>query len=106
MELLTVSEAARELRVSPVTVRRYIKSGRLRCVRLGRAIRLRRDDVEGLSQPAEAESFWRGVVPTSEGDPFWRIVGIADFQPGAGSADIHAAVTDAYFERLQTTSRE
>jgi excisionase family DNA binding protein len=52
MDLITVKEAAQELRVSPVTIRRYIKSGRLRCIRLGRTIRLRREDVEGIAGPA------------------------------------------------------
>ena len=45
MELLTVDETARLLKVAPVTVRRYIAEGRLPAVRVGRAVRVRRDAV-------------------------------------------------------------
>ena len=48
MELLTVAETAAYLKVSTVTVRRYIASKRLPCVRVGRNIRVRREDVESL----------------------------------------------------------
>jgi len=106
MELLTVREAARELRVSPITIRRYIKSGRLKCVRLGRTIRLRRDDLDSLGPPENIEEFWRHVEPTSETDPFWRIVGMADFEPAGGADDIHGTVAHAYFERLKRARGE
>jgi excisionase family DNA binding protein len=54
MELLTVKETADMLRVSPVTVRRYIASGKLAAVRVGRNIRIRRDAVERLLSPTWA----------------------------------------------------
>ncbi len=78
LDLLTVEEAARELRVSAVTVRRYIKSGRLRCVRLGRNVRLRRDDIEGLVAEGSVEEFWKTVPAITANDPIWRIIGIAN----------------------------
>jgi len=56
MELLTVKETAEMLRVSTVTVRRYIASGKLAAVRVGRNIRIRRDDAERVIEPAERES--------------------------------------------------
>lgn len=72
-ELLTVQEAATRLKVSAVTVKRYLKQGRLRAYRVGpRAIRIRRDDVEYLPQPsrpaASAVSATRGLPlePPSE----------------------------------------
>jgi excisionase family DNA binding protein len=55
-ELLTVREAATALKVSTVTISRYLKQGRLRAYRLGpRTLRLRREDVQRLLQPAPEE---------------------------------------------------
>ncbi|MGI8914774.1 MAG: helix-turn-helix domain-containing protein [Chloroflexota bacterium] len=55
-ELLTVREAATALRVSTVTIGRYLKQGRLRAYHLGpRALRLKREDVQRLLQPAPEE---------------------------------------------------
>jgi excisionase family DNA binding protein len=51
MELLTVKETARLLRVSPITIRRYIASGRLPAERVGRGIRVRRKAIEGFVTP-------------------------------------------------------
>lgn len=51
-ELLTKSEAAALLKVSPVTVSRWLKQGRLPAFRLGRrAIRIRRGDIERMLAP-------------------------------------------------------
>jgi excisionase family DNA binding protein len=46
--LLTVQEVAQRLRLHPITVRRHIKAGRLRAVRIGRAVRVRQSDVDEL----------------------------------------------------------
>jgi excisionase family DNA binding protein len=46
--LLTVAEVAERLRVHPITVRRHIKDGRLRAVRVGRAVRVRESDLEAF----------------------------------------------------------
>jgi excisionase family DNA binding protein len=51
MEFLTVKETARLLRVSPITIRRYIASGRLPAERVGRGIRVRRKAVEDFVTP-------------------------------------------------------
>src|SRR5215216_6949029 len=51
MELLTVKETASLLRVSPITIRRYIASGRLPAERVGRGIRVRREAVEDFVTP-------------------------------------------------------
>ena len=40
MTLMTIQEAADALRVKPITVRRYIAKGRLKAVRVGRAVRV------------------------------------------------------------------
>ena len=46
--LLTVAEVGELLRLSPRSIRRLIADGRLPIVRLGRAIRIRPQDVEAL----------------------------------------------------------
>jgi excisionase family DNA binding protein len=46
--LLTVPEVAELLRLSPRSIHRLIDDGRLPIVRLGRAIRIRPQDVEVL----------------------------------------------------------
>ena len=47
-QLLTVVESARELRLSVFTIRSWIYSKRIPCVRLGRRVLLRREDLEKL----------------------------------------------------------
>ncbi len=42
---LTVSEVAHQLRVSNMTVYRFIKAGQLGAVRVGRGYRIREEDV-------------------------------------------------------------
>ena len=44
--VLTISEAARLMRISVRTVRRLVATGELSAVRIGRCIRFRRADVE------------------------------------------------------------
>jgi len=44
--LVSVAEAAQRLACSPASLRRWIAQGRLRPVRLGRAVRLRARDIE------------------------------------------------------------
>lgn len=50
--LLTVEEAARKLRVSPMTVRRACDAGEIPCIRFGRARRISREFVDGLLHEA------------------------------------------------------
>ena len=45
-DVLTVSEVAEYLRVNPQTVYRKAKAGELPAVRIGRAIRFRREELE------------------------------------------------------------
>jgi|SRR3990172_8088197 len=49
---LTVAQVARRLQVHEITVRRHIKSGRLKAVRVGRGIRVREEELERFLQPA------------------------------------------------------
>ena len=45
---LTVAEAADHMRVSTMTVYRFIKSGELAAVRLGKSFRIREDDLDAF----------------------------------------------------------
>ncbi len=53
--LLTVPEAAERLRVHVITVRRYIKAGRLAAVRVGRNVRVRTSALEAFIGGASDE---------------------------------------------------
>src|SRR5687767_14720305 len=69
MELLTIKETARMLRVSPITIRRYIASGRLEAERVGRGIRIRREAIERFVTPVasaetKSKSSRDGELPT------------------------------------------
>jgi excisionase family DNA binding protein len=54
--LLTVPEVATEFQVTSQTIRNWIDSGVLPAVRVGRAFRLRRDDVDAVVTRASADS--------------------------------------------------
>ncbi len=49
-ELLTVKQVAQLLQLHEITIRRYIKSGRLEAVRIGRNVRVPRRAVDALLQ--------------------------------------------------------
>lgn len=61
-ELLTAREVAELMRVSTMTVYRLIKSGELPAIRVGKHLRIRRDDVEAY--------FDRRVVVADGGGPW------------------------------------
>lgn len=52
-QFLTVPEVADLLRVTPMTVRRWIKSGRLPASQIGRDYRIQAGDVDALVAGAE-----------------------------------------------------
>lgn len=82
MELLTVRETAELLRVTPLTVRRYIQDGRLPAVKVGKGVRVRKEAVDQFVKPVAPKpgqpspSLSRGK-PFTMDDPLW-VVGIAD----------------------------
>lgn len=68
-ELLTIPEAARLLKVSTVTLGRWLRAGRVPSYRVGpRAVRIRRADLDALLTPAHPTNGAadRSVPPTSE----------------------------------------
>lgn len=50
-EILTVSEAAKMLNLHEITIGRHIKQGRLRAVKVGRQVRIWREDLEEFMKP-------------------------------------------------------
>ncbi|MHB8574039.1 MAG: helix-turn-helix domain-containing protein [Dehalococcoidia bacterium] len=69
VEFLTVAEAAKLLRVSTVTMHRWLKQGRLPAYHVGpRAVRIRRQDLDAIITPLESlevyprEESWADVV--------------------------------------------
>jgi excisionase family DNA binding protein len=55
-QLLTVPQVANEFQVTAQTIRNWIDSGVLPAVRVGRAFRVRREDVDALLDRARADS--------------------------------------------------
>lgn len=52
--LMTVQEVALIFRRSDRTIRTWVRDGRLRPIRVGRSVFFRREDVEALLRPSEA----------------------------------------------------
>lgn len=50
-DLLTVGEVAERLRLNHHSVRRHIRNGRLKAVRVGGRVRIRREDLEAFMEP-------------------------------------------------------
>jgi len=69
-ELLTVAEAASALRVHQMTVRRHIKQGDLRAVRVGGRIRIHQEDLDAYVRPMApwAEAFLASLKPPSQAE--------------------------------------
>ena len=55
-QLLTVPQVAEEFQVTAQTIRNWIDQGVIPAVRVGRAFRVRREDVDELLERASAES--------------------------------------------------
>jgi excisionase family DNA binding protein len=62
-EYLTVREVAAVYRVNEITVRRHIRSGKLRAVKVGGRVRVRQEDADALAQPARAQGHLDIVIP-------------------------------------------
>ncbi|MBA2449306.1 MAG: helix-turn-helix domain-containing protein [Chloroflexi bacterium] len=111
MDLLTVQETARMLKVAPITIRRYIAGGRLPAVKVGRGLRVEREAVEQLIQPVAVRPINGRVAkrPTgrrktgilSADDPIWDIVGTGRSEgPTDVSENKRKYLADAYFAKL------
>ena len=96
LELLTVDEAAKMLRISSVSVRRYVAAGRLPAVRVGRSVRINRMAIERFATPITpslpATSAGEGHIFTFD-SPLWDLVGAIEEGPAdlAGNHDEYLA---------------
>ena len=50
-ELLTIEEVARHLKISKATVRRHIREGRVKAVKVGRVVRISAEEIKSLFRP-------------------------------------------------------
>jgi len=65
-ELLTVNEVAKMLNLHEITIRRHINQGRLRAVKVGRQVRIRREDLEEFMKPVYPAQPALRIQPTLE----------------------------------------
>jgi excisionase family DNA binding protein len=111
MDLLTVRETARMLKVAPITIRRYIAAGRLPAVKVGRGVRVEREAVERFVEPvgvgfvngevAEPPTGRRKTGILTADDPIWDIVGMGRSEgPTDVSENKRKYLAEAYFAKL------
>lgn len=72
-ELLTVAQVADELQVTAQTIRNWIEQGVVPALRIGRAYRIRRDDVDKLLARANAESDSLAASRSAWDPKVWRL---------------------------------
>ena len=106
MELMTVKEAAELLRVTPITVRRYIADGRLPAVRVGKGVRVQKEAIEQFPKPLQPKgrarkSAVRRGKPFTMNDPLWNLAGIGHSSEGPGdvSANKYKYLAKAYLPK-------
>lgn len=76
-QLYTIEEAAARLKVGKSTLRRWIRTGKVRAVRVGKALRLRADDLVSLLKDVGGAV---GTVLQPTG-PFWQTFGMISAEP-------------------------
>lgn len=110
MDLLTVKETAEILRVSPLTVRRYISRNILHAVHVGRGVRIQREELENLVAPKKPKYF--NAPGTDENDPstwpvmaaddpMWDMMGIIKDGPPDLAANHDNHLAEAYEDKHQ-----
>ena len=71
MDLLTIAETAKLLKVTPTTVRRYISAGQLPAFKVGRGVRIRKEAIENFLTPVTPTC--PGATAQEEGGPMRAI---------------------------------
>ena|SRR5437763_1151642 len=113
MELLTVSETAELLKVSPITIRRYIADGRLPAVRVGRGMRVERGAIDRVIEPVAPNAAGGGALKKRQqrghgrvvtgDDPLWEIVGMGRSDgPGDVSENKYKYLAEASLAEFAT----
>lgn len=87
MEYYTVSEVAELLRVSEMTVRRWIWSGKLSAVRAGRSVRVHRHALGCLTQPC-SDAAGPPPEPERRGSPAAVLAAIRRFELEPDSPEV------------------
>lgn len=99
-ELLTIREVAAVYRVHEMTVRRHIASGKLPAVRVGRGLRVRRDEMENYIETQDIpryEDELDSAVALGPDDALFGLIGQASVEAAAAlSENKYAALGDAY----------
>ncbi len=100
-DLLTVREIASLCQLHEMTVRRHIREGRLKAVRVGKGVRVRSADLEAyLTSGEEARPATRKdihVQPFTRNDPLFALAGLVHAPDAAAlSGDKYAAFPAAY----------
>lgn len=62
MDYLNLKQIAKELNISVITIRRYIKSGKLRAQRIGKEYRVSRSDFDNFINPSKSNNFSKDRV--------------------------------------------
>ena len=106
MELLTVAETAQALRVTTITIRRYIADGKLPAVRVGKGVRVHREAVDHLLTPVEPRSAKTAKRarepagrPLNHDDPLWKLVGSATDAPPTDASKKYEYLSEAFASR-------
>jgi excisionase family DNA binding protein len=109
MELLTIDDTAQMLRVSSVTVRRFIAAGRLPAVKIGRCVQVSKDALDQFVQPRGMDaSRYRNPTrrsqpgrPMTADDPLSRLVGSVTDAPPTDSSRKYEYLADAIAPKTQ-----
>ena len=71
-ELLTIEEVANHLKISKATVRRHIREGRLKAVKIGRVVRISAEEIKSLFRPIGVfKRLKSGFYKLTTGDLDW-----------------------------------
>jgi excisionase family DNA binding protein len=74
--MLTVPQAAKRVGRDPETVRRWIRSGRLRSQRIGTQHLIDESDLAAMVEPTDSLPLPRGLRTTWSGRPMPDVVGL------------------------------
>ncbi len=103
---LTVAEVAELLKLNQQTVRNWIEQGSLPAIRVGRRVRIRREDLERiLAAGYQAGSVPPAREPEPSAEDFWGggQVGVAELDPAAPAGSPDAADDAADSDDLAAT---